>query len=93
MRRHSFRTLSDSTTPPVEKMWVFDTFTFNVPQLHTKHKYLTRFVNVHSSGDNDTKRLGKYRSYGHAVYDAKSIEGCLQQLRAFVRPTHGEHGD
>ena len=61
-----------------------------MPQLHTKHKYLTRFVNVHSSGDNDTKRLGKYRSYGHAVYDAKSIEGCLQQLRAFLRPTHGE---
>ena len=73
----------------MHKRWVFDTLTFKVPQFHTKHKYLTRFVKVHST-DSGAKRRGKYRSYGHAVYDEKAVESCLQRLRAFIRPTHGE---
>ena len=83
MRRRAFKAPTDKTPPPIGKRWVFDSLTLRTVSA-LGNKYLTRFVNVVEGGD------GKRRTYGHKVLTEEALEGCIQKLRAFVRPHHGE---
>ena len=91
MRRASFRdrAVSDKTPVPVGKRWVFDTLTLRTPAAFTGDKYLTRFVNLITSDDGN-QVPGKKRTYGHRTMEEPDLEACIQLLRAYVRPFHGE---
>ena len=85
MRRRTFRhNLTDHTSVPIGKKWEFDSIKLRVPSAFKGYVYITRFSNIIDGG------RGKKRSYGHLLLDSESIEHCLQKLRAFVRPVHGE---
>ena len=85
MRRRTFRhNLTDHTPVPIGKKWEFDSIKLRVPSALGGFWYITRFINIIENG------RGKKRSYGHKLLDSESIEHCIQKLRAFVRPVHGE---
>ena len=87
MRRRAFTSsqVRDKTPPPVGKIWGFDTLSLRVPAAETKEVNLTRFVNILVP-----PLPGKNRTYAHKLMDSASIEGIIQEHRAFVRPIHGE---
>ena len=88
MRRRAFTSsaVQDKTPPPVGRVWGFDTLSLRVPAAETKDVYLTRFVNLIAP----ELGPGKKRTYAHKSMDSPSMEGVIQEQRAFVRPVHGE---
>ena len=77
----------DKTPPPLGKFWIFDSFKLRVPSTEWKYGNVTRFLNVFKV---DGKNRGLLRSWGHLSMSEDDINKCIQLLRAFVRPVHGE---
>ena len=58
-----------------------------VPSTEWKYANVTRFLNYFKANG---KNRGLRRSWGHLTMSEDDINRCIQLLRAFVRPVHGE---
>ena len=83
MKRRAFtlRTIEDKTVPLPGKKWQSDALTLRVPSAHYGWLYIQAFVCCCSN---------KVVCYGLLGQTTAEIAMAHDQLRAFVRPTHGE---
>ena len=80
MRQSPVKSLTDPVRAPVGKKWSYDTMHLKVASPEG-YMYITRYYDEGS-------HLKK--SYGHVGMDTQTFEKLMGQLRAFVRPHHGE---
>ena len=83
MRRRAFtlRTIQDKTVPQVGKKWIMDQLSLRVPTAWHGYVKLSLAVDANSKVKFVTGMMGE---------TAEDIRVSREQLRAFVRPTHGE---